>query len=71
MITVTIYRKTLTSRDACTSGLALYDQIAALLPESDARRGRRIRIAKWTPLQSIPADAWHQWREAWRSWVGR
>lgn len=53
MISVTIHRKTLEKLEACKDGLALYDAIAALLPETDARRDRRIRIANWTPLHSI------------------
>lgn len=53
MISVTIHRKTLEKHEACAAGLALYDEIAALLPDSDARRDRRIRIANWTPLHSI------------------
>ena len=38
---------------ACAEGLALYDAIAALLPEADKRRRRRIRIASWTPLHFL------------------
>ena len=53
MISVTIYRSTLVRLGACNAGLALYDAIAALQPESDARRGRRIRIARWTPLHAV------------------
>jgi len=53
MISVTIHRKTLEKHGACADGLALYDAIAAMLPEDDARRHKRIRIANWTPLHSI------------------
>jgi hypothetical protein len=53
MITVTIHRETLEHHRACAEGLALYDQIAALQPESDTRRDRRIKIANWTRLHSI------------------
>src|SRR5690606_30205424 len=53
MITVTIHRKTLERHGACAEGRALYDQIAASQPESDARRSRRIKIANWTRLHSI------------------
>lgn len=68
MISVTIHRKTLEKHEACKAGLALYDAIAAMLPESDARRDRRIRIANWTPLHSIWAyaagyGAFAQWLE--------
>ncbi len=52
MITVTIHRKTLERHGACAEGLALYDAIAARLPESDARRDRRIKI-NWTRLHSV------------------
>ncbi len=53
MISVSIYRSTLVKHEACRNGLALYDAIAALLPEADKRRRRRIRIANWTPLHFI------------------
>jgi uncharacterized protein YjbI with pentapeptide repeats len=48
MITVTIHRTTLEHHRACAEGLALYDAIAALQPESNC-----ITIAEWTPLHSI------------------
>ena len=53
MISVTIYRSRLVRLGACKGGLALYDDIAALQPESDPRRSGRIRIARWTPLHAI------------------
>lgn len=57
MITVTIHRRTLVEHDACAEGLALYDAIAAMQPETDARRHKRIKIANWTPLHSVWAIA--------------
>ena len=53
MITVTISRKELLENHACSSGLALFDAIAALQSPDDPRRLKRIRI-KWSPL----CDAW-------------
>lgn len=53
MITVTIHRRTLERLDACADGLALYGAIAALQPESDARRHLRIKIREWTALHSV------------------
>lgn len=53
MISVSLYRRELERRDACDDGFALYDAIAALLPESDRLRHRRIRVARWTPLHSL------------------
>ena len=34
MISVSIYRSTLVKHEACANGLALYDAIAAMLPET-------------------------------------
>jgi len=53
VISVTISRKALVKAKACESGLALYDKIAGLQPESDTRRDRRIRIVRWTPFHGI------------------
>jgi len=53
MISVTIYRSRLVALGACEEGLALYDAIAALQTESDPRRNRRVRIARWTPLHAV------------------
>ena len=50
MISVTIWRKTLVKLDACAEGIALFDAVADLQPESDPRRRRRIRVADWTQL---------------------
>jgi hypothetical protein len=47
MITVSIWRKTLVSRKACPTGLALFDAIASMQPESDPRRMARVRVG-WT-----------------------
>ena len=53
MISISLYRRELERLDACADGLALYDAIAALLPESDRLRHRRIRVARWTKLHSL------------------
>ena len=53
MISVTIWRKTLVRHGACASGLALFDSIASMQPESDPRRLRRIRIPRWGALHWI------------------
>lgn len=53
MITVTIHRKTLVRLQACRYGLFLFDRIAALQPESDPRRLKRIKVRHWTPLHSL------------------
>jgi hypothetical protein len=53
MISVTIYRSKLVRLGVWEDGLALYDAIAALQPESDPRRSKRLRIARWTPLHAI------------------
>jgi len=53
VITVTIHRTTLVRHNACAEGLALFDAIAALQPESDPRRLERIKVRHWTPLHSL------------------
>ena len=53
MISVTIWRKTLVRHGACVDGLALFDSIASMQPESDPRRLRRIRIPRWGALHWI------------------
>ncbi len=52
MITVTIHRSELERAGACADGLALYDAIAAMQPETDARRGKRLKV-RWTPLHRV------------------
>lgn len=53
MISVTIVRTTLVANDACHEGLEIFDTIAAMQPETDARRLKRLRIVKWTPLHQL------------------
>ena len=53
MITVTIWRSTLVRRVACRAGLALFDSIAAMQPESDPRRLRRIRLPRYGALHWV------------------
>ena len=53
MITVTIWRKTLVRHGACEAGLALFDAIAAMQPESDSHRLRRIRLTRYGALHWI------------------
>ena len=52
MITVSIWRKTLVKLGACSEGLKLFDEIAALQDEADPRRLKRIRV-QWGPLAEL------------------
>jgi uncharacterized protein YjbI with pentapeptide repeats len=51
-ITVSLWRCTLVKHRACDEGLAAFDAIASLQPESDTRRLRRVRVY-WTPLHAV------------------
>ena len=53
MISVSIWRKTLERLNACAGGLAAFDALCALQPKSDARRAKRFRVTKWTPLHAV------------------
>jgi len=52
VILLTIRRKDLVTAGACKEGLALYDAIAAMQQETDARRGKRIKV-RWTRLHRL------------------
>ena len=52
MITVTLYRSALVAAGACQEDLAVYDRIAAAQPDSDARKGKRLKV-RWTPLHRV------------------
>jgi hypothetical protein len=52
VILVTIRRSDLVKAGACSRGLALYDAIAALQPESDRLRARRVKV-RWTRTHRV------------------
>lgn len=53
MISVTIWRMTLVRNGACKASLDLFDCIAAMQPEADPRRLRRIRLTRYGALHWI------------------